>query len=217
MLRTYSVIGMVALLVASFLTACAQENSSSASSGGSSDENTSESEGGSASKGSSASGGQFQGVVDSYGVAQEEIDAEGGEQRIGEYRVGYIIEPAEGWWEGDPQNLAWREPAPGETNHIEILPFEVGSGLLVPEAEITLTVLDESGNEVDSKPLRFYRGEFYHYANNFSLPGSGAYTLRAEIAPPTFLRHETDEAQGRVFTDPVTAEFENVEIDTEGE
>ena len=97
------------------------------------------------------------------------------------------------------------------------MPFEVGSGLLVPEAEITLTVLDESGNEVDSKPLRFYRGEFYHYANNFSLPGSGAYTLRAEIAPPTLLRHETDEAQGRVFTDPVTAEFENVEIDTEGE
>ncbi len=97
------------------------------------------------------------------------------------------------------------------------MPSEVGSGLLVPEAEITLTVLDESGNEVDSKPLRFYRGEFYHYANNFSLPGSDTYTLRAEIAPPTFLRHETDEAQGRVFTEPVTAEFENVEIDTEGE
>jgi hypothetical protein len=228
-LRNYWVMGMVTLLIASLLTACAQEDSSSGSSGeftSSTSGNTSESEGGggsasggggSASKGSSDNVGQFQGIVDSYGVAQEEIDAEGGEQRAGGYRVGYIIEPAEGWWEGDPQNLAWREPAPGETNHIEILPFEVGSGLLVPEAEITLTVLDESGNEVDSKSLRFYRGEFYHYANNFSLPGSGAYTLRAEIAPPTFLRHETDEAQGRVFTDPVTAEFENVEIDTEGE
>jgi hypothetical protein len=224
--RNYWVMGMVTLLIASLLTACAQEDSSSGSSGESTSENTSESDGGggsasggggSASKGSSDSAEQFQGVVDSCGVAQEEIDAEGGEQRAGGYRVGYIIEPAEGWWEGNPQNLAWREPASGETNHIEILPFEVGSGLLVPEAEITLTVLDESGNEVDSKPLRFYRGEFYHYANNFSLPGSGAYTLRAEIAPPTLLRHETDEAQGRVFTDPVTAEFENVEIDTEGE
>jgi hypothetical protein len=227
MLRNYWAVGMITLLTASLLSACAQEDSSSGSSGGAAtSENTSESEGGgggsasggdSASKGGSASTGQFQGVVDSYGVAQEEIEAEGGEQRAGGYRVGYIIEPAEGWWEGDPQNLAWREPAPGETNHIEILPFEVGSGLLVPEAEITLTVLDESGNEVDTKPLRFYRGEFYHYANNFSLPRSGAYTLRAEIAPPTFLRHETDEAQGRVFTDPVTAEFENVEIDTEEE
>ncbi len=226
MLRNYWAVGMVTLLTASLLSACAQEDSSSGSSGGAAtSENTSESEGGgddsasgggSASKGSSSgSAGQFQGVVDSYGVAQEEIEAEGGEQRAGGYRVGYIIEPAEGWWEGHPQNLAWREPAPGETNHIEILPFEVGSGLLVPEAEITLTVLDESGNEVDTKPLRFYRGEFYHYANNFSLPESGTYALRAEIAPLNFLRHETEEAEGRVFTEPVVAEFENVHIDTE--
>jgi hypothetical protein len=49
------------------------------------------------------------------------------------------------------------------------------------------------------------------------LPESGTYTLRAEIAPPTFLRHETDEAEGKVFTEPVTAEFENVQIDTEEE
>jgi hypothetical protein len=47
----------------------------------------------------------FQGVVDSYEVAQREIEEEGGEQRVGEYRVGYIIEPAEGWWEGDPKTI----------------------------------------------------------------------------------------------------------------
>ncbi len=44
---------------------------------------------------------------------------------------------------------------------------------------------------------------------------SGTYTLRAEIASPTFRRHETDEAQGKVFTEPVTVEFEDVQIDTE--
>jgi len=197
--------GLLILLGVLSVAACGQQEEKSGSENG----------GGSASKGDSAEAGQFQGVLDSYAVAQHEIDEEGGEQRAGGYRVGYIIEPAEGWWEGDPQNLTWRAPAPGETNHIEILPFEVDSGQLVPESEITLTVLDESGSEVDSKPLGFYRGEFYHYANNFGLPESGTYTLRAEIAPPSFLRHETDEAEGKVFTEPVTVEFENVQIDTE--
>jgi hypothetical protein len=202
-------VGTLVLLVAVLAAACGQGESGSEN--GERSANASES----ASEGDSAEDGTFQGVVDSYEVAQREIEEEGGEQRVGEYRVGYIIEPAEGWWEGDPQNLTWREPAPSETNHIEILPFEAGSGLLVPEADITLTVLDRSGNGVDSKPLSFYRGEFYHYANNFSLPESGTYALRAEIAPPTFLRHETEEAEGRVFTEPVVAEFEKVQIDTE--
>jgi uncharacterized protein involved in high-affinity Fe2+ transport len=85
----------------------------------------------------------------------------------------------------------------------------------VPGAEITLTVLNEAGEVVESKPLEFYRGEFYHYANNFGLPGSGTYALRAEIEPPTFLRHGTEEGEGRVLTEPVAVEFESVEIDTE--
>ncbi len=180
--------------------------------------------GGSASGGGSGSGSakkasdsEFQGVVESYGTGQAEIDAEGGEQEVGDYRVGYIVEPAEPWWEGDPGSLEFREPAPGETNHIEILPFEAATGLLIPNMEGTLAVLDESGQEVDSKPLQFYRGEFYHYANNFSLPGSGAYTLRAEMQPPTFLRHETEDKEGKVLTEPIEVEFENVEISTEGE
>jgi hypothetical protein len=83
--------------------------------------------------------------------------------------------------------------------------------------EGTLSVLNEAGEEIDSQPLRFYRGEFYHYANNFSLPESGAYTLRAEMQPPTFLRHETEDNEGRVLTEPLVVEFENVEISTEGE
>jgi hypothetical protein len=159
---------------------------------------------------------EFQGVMESYAVAHEEIEAEGGEEEAGRYRVGYIVEPAEGWWEGDPENLEWREPLSGETNHIEILPFDAQTGELVPEAEVTLTILNEEGEPVGSKPLSFYRGEFYHYANNFSIPGSGEYTLEAEIEPPTFLRHGTEEGEGRVFTEPVTVTFQDVDIDTEG-
>ena len=78
-----------------------------------------------------------------------------------------------------------------------------------------MTVLDRSGEEVDSKPLQLYRGEFYHYANNFGLPDSAPYTLRAEMEPPTFLRHETEDKEGRVFAKPAVVEFGNVEISTE--
>jgi hypothetical protein len=159
---------------------------------------------------------EFQGVVDSYAVAHEEIEAEGGETGAGPYRVGYIVEPAEGWWQGDPENLEWRDPSPDETHHLEILPFDPETGLLIPEMEGRLTVLDESGKEVDSQPLYLYYAEFYHYANNFSIPESGTYTLRAELEPPDFNRHGSEEGEGRVFTEPVTVEFEDVEISTEG-
>ena len=161
-------------------------------------------------------GQEFQGVLDSYAAAQEEIDAEGGETEAGGYRVGYIVEPAEGWWEGPLGSLTWREPVEGETNHIEILPFEEETGLFVPGVNVTLTVLDEAGEEVESKPLSMFRSEFYHYSNNFSLPESGTYTLRAEIDPSSaFLRHGSEDGEGRVLTEPATVEFEGVEIDTE--
>jgi hypothetical protein len=188
-------LGVVALFVIGLIATagCGQATSESKGEPGSTSEGgsasgggTTSGGGGSTSSGGSASGkeatedtaageasGRFGGVVASYEVAQSEIDDEGDEQEVGEYRVGYIVEPAEGWWEGATENLAWCEPAAGETNHIEILPFEAETGLLVPGAEITLTVLDEAGEVVESKLLEFYRGEFYHYANNFSLPGSG--------------------------------------------
>ena len=162
-------------------------------------------------------GGQgYQGIVDSYAVANAEIREEGGEKTVGEYRIGYIVEPAEGWWEGDPQNLQWREPSPDETHHLEILPFDRRTGLLIPEMEGRLYVIDENGEVVDEQPLRFYYAEFYHYANNFSIPRSGTYTLRAELQPPDFRRHGEESGEGRVFTEPVVVEFEGVRITSEG-
>jgi hypothetical protein len=159
----------------------------------------------------------MQGVVDSYKIAHEEIENEGGEKEAGPYRVGYIVEPAEGWWRGDPEDLEWRAPLSGETNHIEILPFDAQTGLLVPDVEVRLTVRDENGDPVGGKPLEFYYAEFYHYANNFSLPGSGEYTLEAEISPPTFNRHGSEDGEGKVFTEPVNVTFENAEIEVEEE
>ncbi len=163
-----------------------------------------------------ASSSAFSDVVASYSVAQEEIEEAGGEKEVGLYRVGFVVESAEGWWEGEGTNLQWRDPAASETNHLEILPFDKESGLLVPYMDIDLAVLDESGKEVARQDLNFYWAEFLHYANNFSLPKSGTYTLRAELNPPEFMRHGSEEGEGKVFAEPVTVEFEGVEIDAEG-
>ncbi len=80
--------------------------------------------------------GELQGVLASYEAAQSEIDEKAGEQEVGEYQVAYIVESGEGWWEGEPESLEWREPAAGETNHIEILPFEAKTGQMIPAMEV---------------------------------------------------------------------------------
>lgn len=160
-------------------------------------------------------GSEFSGVVASYAVGREEIEEAGGEKSVGDYRIGYIVEDAEGWWEGEADDLQWREPALGETNHIEILPYDKETGLLIPYMDINLAVLNESGETVDEQELNFYWSEFLHYANNFDVPEGGTYTLRADLGPPDFARHGSEDGEGKVFTEPVTVEFENVEIGAE--
>jgi hypothetical protein len=200
---------VLVLAVTLWAVGCGQAPPNEGEAAASTEETTAES--------TTASGSEFRGVMDSYAVAQEEIEAEGGQETAGEYRVGYIVEPAEGWWQGDPAALEWREPAEGETNHIEILPYDAQTGLLIPYMDIKLQVRDEAGEVVDERPLNFYWSEFGHYANNFSLPESGTYTLRADLEPPAFLRHGSEEGEGKVFTGPITVQFDDVQISTEEE
>lgn len=151
------------------------------------------------------------GVASQYAAVNEEILAEGGETSSGEWRIGYIVEPAEPWHETTNGRPAFRLPAPGETHHIEIVPFEARSGRIVPDVPIRLEVLDGTGNVIDARPLHFYYAEFFHYANNFAIPAPGRYTLRAQLDAPTFPRHGEPGAQPPLATG-VTVEFRDVEL-----
>jgi Fe2+ transport protein len=155
-----------------------------------------------------------EGVAAQYATIEEEVAAEGGDTEEGEWRIAYIIEPAEGWFEQRGDRFEWRAPAESETNHIEILPMEAKTGRLVPDVPVTLEVLDEDGKAVQRKRLAFYQAEFFHYAENFSLPESGTYTLRATIGAPPFRRHG-EEFDRPPLVEGVTVEFEDVEIETE--
>lgn len=152
------------------------------------------------------------GVATQYRKIEEEVAAEGGERTVGPWRIAYIVEPAEGWFEPQRGRLRWRPPAAGETNHIEIVPIEAKTGRVVPDVPITLEVLDDRGRRVARKQLAFYYSDFFHYASNFALPRSGRYTLRATVGVPAFRRHG-EEAEGPALAQGARVEFRGVQID----
>lgn len=152
------------------------------------------------------------GVAAQYAAIEEEVRAEGGEKRIGPWRIAYIVEPAEGWFERRGDGFEWRRPAEDETHHIEILPIEAETGRLVPNAPITAEVVDAQGKRVARKALAPYYAEFFHYANNFSIPKAGDYRLRATIGPPDLRRHG-EEREGPALAGGVQVEFEDVRLE----
>jgi hypothetical protein len=155
------------------------------------------------------------GVAAQYRKIEEEVAAEGGERTVGLWRIAYIVEPAEGWFEPQRGRLRWRAPAAGETNHIEILPIEAKTGRVVPDVPITLEVVDDGGRRVARRQLAFYYSEFFHYASNFALPRSGRYTLRSTVGVPAFRRHG-EQADGPPLAQGARVEFRGVQIEAGG-
>jgi hypothetical protein len=161
---------------------------------------------------SGAEAGVPAGVATQYRTIAEEVKAEGGETTAGPWRIAYIVEPAEGWFEPRGDSFAWRPPARGETHHIEILPIEASTGRLVPAVPITVEVLGGDGRRVARKRLRPYYAEFFHYAENFPIPAAGDYTLRATIEPPALARHG-EEAEPPALAEGAEVDFRGVRLE----
>lgn len=151
------------------------------------------------------------GVVDQYSTLEAEVGDRGGQTTSGEWNIAYIVEAAEPWFESHEGHTRFRKPTSAETHHIEIIPTEKASGRIIPDVPITVEVIDAGGQVVDEKTLNFYYSTFFHYANNFSIPVDGQYTLRATLASPTFLRHG-EETEGPALSEGATVTFEGVEI-----
>ena len=156
-----------------------------------------------------------QGVVSQYTLLEQEIKDAGGQTTVGPWRIAYIVEAAEPWYHAEGGQQHFREAAAGETHHIEIIPIEAATGRIVADVPIHLEVVDAAGTVVEGKALNFYYGKFFHYANNFSIPKAGTYTLRAKLGPPTFLRHgEANEEPA--LAHGAEATFTGVELKTGG-
>lgn len=152
------------------------------------------------------------GVVEQYEVLADEVAEKGTTVESGAWTVNLITETAEPWHEvHGGGHTEFRDVRAGETNHIEIIPVDTASGRIVPDVPIVLEVIDADGQVVAKDRLNFYGSTFFHYANNFSIPESGTYTLRATLGAPTFLRHG-EENQMPALSTGATATFDDVEL-----
>ena len=141
----------------------------------------------------------------------EDVADGGGQKRAGEYVVGFAHEEAEGMYSRTGDGLEWQEP--DGNIHIEISVRDGSDDRFVPGLSVSLTLIDADGNEVGTEEMPFlWHPWLYHYGRNWTIPGEGRYTLRVRIEPPSFMRH--DEENGKRYADPVTVEFEDVELET---
>lgn len=142
----------------------------------------------------------------------EEVANVGDTTEEGDYLVGFAQEEAEGLYvptgTGD---LEWREPE-AENCHLEVAVCDADDGRFLPEMDVAVTVLDDGDAVAEFTPDFLWHPGLFHYGANLTLPGDGEYTLRVEVDPPGFHRH--DEENGRRYTDPVEVTFEGVEIET---
>jgi hypothetical protein len=154
------------------------------------------------------------GVQEQYKVLAEEVAEKGKTAKSGEWTVNLITEAAEPWFEVHGDEAHFRASKHGETHHIEIIPTETATGRIVPDVPITLEVVDADGKVVQRKKLNIYYSTFFHYANNFTVPEGGTYTLRANLGVPAFNRHG-ERAETPALTEGVTVDFPGVELNTE--
>lgn len=154
------------------------------------------------------------GVRAQYEVLAEELDEKGMTTESGEWTINLITEAAEPWHvvKSDGSST-FREPAEGETNHIEIIPVETATGRIVPDVPVSVDVVDDTGASVQKLDLNFYWSTFEHYARNFSIPKAGHYTLKVTVGVPTFPRHGSRDDRP-AMSKGASVEFDHVALGT---
>lgn len=113
----------------------------------------------------------LQGFAEARGVAD-----------AGDYRVGFIAEAPEPFWtwKDGPTLKAVR---PEDTHHLEVVLQDRSTGLLVPEAGVTLTLTPRVGGEPVRVPMHGLLSSFQHYGETLRV-APGEYRVRVEVEPP---------------------------------
>lgn len=155
--------------------------------------------------------GHVDNMCESQVMMMDLIKQTGAQRTVGDYQVAYLLDPPRGYYAMTDGQLTWVPPAPGETQHIEAVVMDSLTGKMVPVSPVTIDVIDQSGNVVQSKQLAYYWHPMAdHYGANFSIPTSGNYSLRVRAPAPDIRRHNRD--LGDRFTTPVDVTFASVRI-----
>ncbi|MFM7141333.1 MAG: hypothetical protein ACKO2K_05395, partial [Alphaproteobacteria bacterium] len=104
------------------------------------------------------------------------------ESQAGGYRIGFITEPPEPFWEwkDGPQLKAVR---PEDTHHLEIVLQDRSTGLLVPQAGVSLRLVPKAGGKPVEVPLHGLLSAFQHYGETLRVP-PGDYRVEVDVNPP---------------------------------
>jgi uncharacterized protein involved in high-affinity Fe2+ transport len=144
----------------------------------------------------------------------EEVAHTGAVTEAGDLTVAIAQEEAEGMYHPDEEaGLEWVEPDEDENCHLEVVVADADDGRFVPELDVTATLVAADGTEVGPVAVPFvWHPGLHHYGTNLSVPGDGSYTVRVEVEPPTFGRH--DRENGDRYAAGAEVVFENVDVET---
>jgi hypothetical protein len=135
------------------------------------------------------------------------------EQSAGDYVIGCVVKPAEGFYHRRDSLLEWRAPEASENAHIDVSVRDGADGRFVPGLTVFATVIDSEGREIGTHRQPFvWHPWIYQYGQNWQLAGDGKYAIRVRIEPPDFPRR--DRINGRRYADAVEVEFAGVAVAT---
>jgi hypothetical protein len=99
----------------------------------------------------------------------------------GDYHIGFISEPPEPFWLWK-DGLELKAVKPTDTHHLEVVLQDRKTGLLVPDAGVTLTLTPKQGQPIVAR-LHGLLSEFQHYGETLKVP-PGDYRVRIDVEPP---------------------------------
>ncbi|HVX26366.1 MAG TPA: iron transporter [Parafilimonas sp.] len=134
-----------------------------------------------------------------------------GQTNAGEYKITYVFSRPEGWYELSNDVLTWREPSSNADAHLWLFVQDAADHRIVPPLSIKYTLKNAQGNVSDENEIAYAWMPLVNgYGTNVKLSGNGNYTLRLDIAPMPYRRH--DPYNGDRFTHNTTAVI-NVSVD----
>nr|WP_240148917.1 iron transporter [Halorubellus sp. JP-L1] len=108
-------------------------------------------------------------------------------------------------------DLEWEEPD-DENCHVEVAVCDGDDGRFLPELDVSVAVLDGDEAVAEFEPQFLWHPGLHHYGDNVKIPGDGAYSIRVDVEPPGFERH--DEENGDRYRDAVQVTFDDVQLTT---
>jgi hypothetical protein len=108
---------------------------------------------------------------------------EGREQPAGDYLIGCIVKPAEGFYYRRDSRLEWRAPEAGENAHIDVSVRDGADGRFVPGLTVLATVIDGEGPEIGTQ-----RHPFVWHHGSIITAGTGGCRATAGMRSGSALR-----------------------------